>query len=596
VSHSPLEFANVPTEDPYASGWNAVIRLARRGDSWSGGERNVCFLNLGADARGAAPHFVDVAGALGIDHPDDSRAAARIDLDLDGDEDLVVSGRTSPRVRLLANRVADGARHVGFDVVGTTSNRDGIGARVKVTPLAGLADDAAAVGPTQHKTRRAGEGYLAQSSATLRFGLGRPRSADVDVRAARVTVRWPGATSDEDFGVVGLERRYRLVQGRGRASEVAGQSAVTLPTGALPAEERVQEARRIVLTTPHAIPSLEVTARDGRVGRLFGATNAGPRGTGRATLVLVWASWCPPCLRELAAFEAAREELRAVGLDVIALGAEPEAEWPVAETALASLGWRGASVRASAGALEILDAVLEDVRFRPTRMPLPTAFLFDASGALAVVYVGGATPEAARLDMTLVSSPVDRRADLATPFPGQWRQRPDAGSDTRLLAPDTLLGRLGARGLESARRELELARATTVRSDSLETSLTIAEARMQQGTAEALTQALELFDQVLEQDAARAEALSGRARALSGLGRTEAAVAAWRAFVAAQPASPEGRVSLGMQLVAAGHLAAARTELEALRALGTPRATELAAQLAELIRNAEARQPHDPGR
>jgi len=595
VSHSPLEFAKVAAQDPYAAGWSAVIRLARRGDSWSGGERNVCFLNLGADAAGAAPHFVDVAGALGIDHPDDGRAAARIDLDLDGDEDLVVSARTGPRLRLLANRVADGARHVGFDVVGTTTNRDGIGARVKVTPLAGVGEDAARIGPTQHKTRRAGEGYLAQSSATLRFGLGRT-SGDQGARAARVAVRWPGAATDEDFGVVGLDRRYRLVQGRGRASEVAAQSAVALRAGPLPAEERVEEARRIVLTMPHAIPSLDVTARDGRVGRLFGATTAGPRGTGRATLVLVWASWCPPCLLELAAFEAAREELRAAGLDVIALGAEPEAEWPIAETALASLGWRGPSVRGSAEALEILDAVLEDVRFRPTRMPLPTAFMFDASGALAIVYVGGATPESARRDLTLLGSPVDRRADLATPYPGRWRKRPDAGVDARLLAPETLIGRLTTRGLERAVRELELARVRTVRSDPLQIRLSIAEARMQQGTPDALAQALELYEQVLGQDGAHVEALSGRARVLSGLGRTKAAIDAWRAFVAAQPERPEGRMSLGLELLAADDLGGARAELEALQRLGTPRALELGARLAELIRNTEAQKPNTTGR
>lgn len=576
MSHSPIEAGPGAVMDPYLSGWSAVLRLARGGTSWSGHERNVCFRNLG----GAPLAWSDVAGALGADYDDDGRAAARLDLDGDGDEDLVVTNRSSPRVRLLANRVADGARQLALDVVGSTSNRDGIGARVAVTPSASASADAKPTGPTQWKERRAGEGYLAQSSGVLRFGLGR---GDGAARAARVQVYWPGRTDAEDFGTVALDRRYRLVEGRGRAVETPAANVARLLPGALATEATPTGSARIVLATPRAIPSLaaESPAADGgvRSGRLFGATPEGPRGTGRATLVLTWASFCPPCVAELAAFEGARDTLRAAGLEVLALGADRVEDRPIAATVLAQVGWTGPRLWATEEALEVLDAVLEEVRLRPTRMPLPTAFLFDPTGALAVVYVGGVTPEVARADAALAYAPTAGRADIATPYHGRWRKRPDADADARALAPETLLGRLAARGLEGPRRELELARAATAVRDSDAVALRIADARLKDGTPEALEQALVLFEDLLQRSPTSVEVLAGRATALTALGRHTDAVEAWRALVAVIPERPEAHFSLGVALLAADDLQGAADVAATLDGFGTPEARELAARV-----------------
>jgi hypothetical protein len=59
--------------------------------------------------------------------------------------------------------------------VGTTSNRDGIGARVRVT----------AGGVTQVRDIRSSSGYLSQSDPRAHFGLGDSEKVD------RVEVRWP---------------------------------------------------------------------------------------------------------------------------------------------------------------------------------------------------------------------------------------------------------------------------------------------------------------------------------------------------------------------------------------------------------------------
>jgi len=627
VSHSPLverseDRTSGGVSDAYTAGWAAVNRLARSGDSWSGHERNVAFWNLGSPsglAVAGGPQFLDVAGVLGLDHADDGRAAARIDLDFDGDEDLVVTARSAPRVRFLVNRLADRAQFVSLRLVGTRANRDALGAVVRVTPWSG--ESALPDGLVQHRTRRAGEGYLAQSSATMRFGVG------PDVRRARVAVRWPrggraaessahggaetsaeasGAPEFEDFGVLDVGRTFTLVEGRGAAVERSEPSAVVLPDGALAGlagatggghgatGEGPTGARRIVLARPFAIPSLAAVSQTGRAARLFGATPAGPRGTGRALLVLVWGSWCPPCIAELAAFEAEREALAVKGLDLLALGADGEEDHPMAETALAAAGWRGAAFRASDEALEILDTVLEQVRDRPTRMPLPTAFLFAPDGALAVVYVGGTDPATARADLRLVAGPVEQRADFATPFRGVWRTRPDHPVDARRPAPEALGARLAARGLAAAVRELELARATVERTDRRATLLAFARARLQQGQPDSLALALGHYDELLQDDPGDFDALAGRALVLSSLGRDSEALAAWRAAVAARPASSEARFSLGLALYSSGSEAEARREVETLRAAGAtgdPRAAEFAARLETLLDSSQG-----PGR
>ena len=65
--------------------------------SWSGNEANCAFLNLGEKS------FSDISIISGLNHLDDGRAAASVDIDFDGDLDLLVTARTSPRFRILIN-------------------------------------------------------------------------------------------------------------------------------------------------------------------------------------------------------------------------------------------------------------------------------------------------------------------------------------------------------------------------------------------------------------------------------------------------------------------------------------------------------------
>ncbi len=102
------------------------------------------------------------------------RAAAFGDLDDDGDVDVVVSNLGQPAY-VLRNE-APASNWIRLELVGSRSNRDGIGARVLTTTASGL---------KQHHTVSTASSYQSASDKRLIIGLGR------DKAASRVEVRWP---------------------------------------------------------------------------------------------------------------------------------------------------------------------------------------------------------------------------------------------------------------------------------------------------------------------------------------------------------------------------------------------------------------------
>ena len=103
------------------------------------------------------------------------RGAAFGDLDNDGDVDVVVSN-VGQKALVLRNDGGNRQHWLGIRTVGTTSNREGIGCRVKVVSASGL---------TQYFTVNTAAGYLSASDKQLRVGLGGAGSA------ALVEIRWP---------------------------------------------------------------------------------------------------------------------------------------------------------------------------------------------------------------------------------------------------------------------------------------------------------------------------------------------------------------------------------------------------------------------
>ena len=103
---------------------------------------------------------------------DDARAHALVDWDYDGDLDIWSTNRTAPRLRFLRND-ANGDQHfLALRLRGRQCNRDAIGARVEV-----VLPNGPGAKPLV-RSLRAGEGFLAQSTKWLHFGLGRTSTID----------------------------------------------------------------------------------------------------------------------------------------------------------------------------------------------------------------------------------------------------------------------------------------------------------------------------------------------------------------------------------------------------------------------------------
>jgi len=104
-----------------------------------------------------------------------ARGAAYADIDNDGDLDLLVTTNNGP-ARLLRNDGGNRSKMLRVKLIGSTSNRDAIGTKVKIT---------AADGSILRGMVKTGSSYCSQSELTLTFGLGSAAA----VKAIEVT--WP---------------------------------------------------------------------------------------------------------------------------------------------------------------------------------------------------------------------------------------------------------------------------------------------------------------------------------------------------------------------------------------------------------------------
>ncbi|MCH7726220.1 MAG: ASPIC/UnbV domain-containing protein, partial [Planctomycetes bacterium] len=196
MSQSPTDTADAEQMRRYLAGWTALRRLIDEGKSISGRERHCCFLNVGNS------RFANVSAVTGLDFIDDGRAVGLVDWDHDGDVDIWITNRTSPAVRFLRNDFNTGNHFVSLRLVGRDCNRDAIGARVELYTGSDKR-------PSAVKTLRAGNGFLAQSSKWLIFGLRKVEQID------RVVVHWPGGKA-ETFRGLDVDARFQLVQGSGQ--------------------------------------------------------------------------------------------------------------------------------------------------------------------------------------------------------------------------------------------------------------------------------------------------------------------------------------------------------------------------------------------
>jgi len=404
VAQSPPKLGQSDSLDGYLKNWDALSSMLTRGRSFSGRERNCCFLNLGT-SNGSLNRFADVSAVSGLDFIDDARAVIATDWDRDGDLDFWQTNRQGPRLRFVKNQLEEHQKTqwVAFELAGTTSNRDAIGAVLELKM-----GDRKII-----RTLTAGDGFMSQSGKRIHFGLGKSNTSSLSAN-----VRWPGG-SEEVFSGLSPGLAYSLVQGSGEVKAIPPHPKPTDLPESPPVPFPPTEQARIILTHRIPSPSLDYVDFNGDLQRHEPDTS----GQGKPTFINLWASWCPNCRKELADFKANHAKIAAKGVELLALTVDgvpqPDRQPDVSDAKIlvAKSAFPFAVGATDQNSLRALTILHDQVITRQRPLPLPSSFLIDKWGRLAAIYKGPVSSQQLLSDLDLLEADATTLAGQAFPFP-----------------------------------------------------------------------------------------------------------------------------------------------------------------------------------
>ena len=375
MSQSPQQESASKT---YQDAWRAVNLLIRSDGSWSGRERDICYINEGDGA------FTDAAFVSGMDLNADGRAFAPMDLDGDGDLDLILKNRSGVQLRAFRNDFQAAPRMIMVRAAGRQSNRDGVGA------LLTLETD-------RRKLVRAiasGSGFLSQRPRVAEFGL-----LDGE-EPLRLNVAWPGGSSSTFESLPVDDRRWLAIEGEAELQSSTPQPArkSTGEAVAAPAGPGVRLSEAV------PAPEFELESLDGT------AVSLG-ESKGRKALVNFWATWCPPCRKEMADFVQYAARLEQAGIRVLAVSVDEPAERPAVESFAKEFGVEIPVLLADDATVSAYTVLQHNLFDRRTDLAIPTSFLVDESGDVTMVYRG-------ETDAATILR--DLEGGTALPFAGRW--------------------------------------------------------------------------------------------------------------------------------------------------------------------------------
>jgi len=147
--------------------------------------------------------FQDVAASTGdaFIQPKVGRGLCYADFDRDGDLDILMTTNNGPAY-LYRNDQLAGNHSIRFRLTGTKSNRDAIGAMVRIEHESS----------TQSRLIKGGSSYLSQSELPVTFGLGKRDKID------RVIIDWPSGRSEE-YKNLAAGQSYDCVEGKNLAPQ-----------------------------------------------------------------------------------------------------------------------------------------------------------------------------------------------------------------------------------------------------------------------------------------------------------------------------------------------------------------------------------------
>ncbi len=393
---------------------DAVVALSEMilgGKSLSGRERHCVYLNTGGS------RFANISAVSGLDFADDGRGMAATDWDFDGDVDLWFSNRTGPRLRFLRNDTPSGNRFLAIRLEGngTSCNRDAIGARLELR----------VGGVTLLRTLKAGEGYLSQSSKWVHFGLGAQGAIE------SLVVRWPDGARQS---FTGLEPSgfYELTQGDSAPTRWTPPARTRALQPSEVTDRPSTQSMRLLVSTRTPLPRLPFIDTDGNQREVHEFLD-------KPLLLNLWASWCPPCLAELAHFDAAGVHMLALSVD--GLGEDSPTTHEDGRAYLAQRGYDFAAGFANERLVHLLQAYHDALYLNRRLLPVPTSFLIDTDGSVGAIYKGVVTVEQLQADIARLGDSADERRARAIPFSGRWLESAPE------LYPTQLAGRFVDEGL-----------------------------------------------------------------------------------------------------------------------------------------------------
>ena len=394
-----------------------LSRMIRQGRSFSGHERNCCFLNTGTfEQPGEKGYFATISALSGLDFPDDARAVVALDWDGDGDLDLWLANRNAPRLRFLRNNLAPDNNYIAFKLFGngSTCNRDAIGAKIEIftTEESGL---------KQIKTVSAGAGFISQTSRWISFGLGQAK------RVERVLISWPDG-SNQELTATKINNSYLVVQGEHRAKiwrhpQTDGKIvSIQAPTP----KPGNNQAIRIPLVTPLPLPEINYFDHNHEARKPLS-------GHGRKILINLFSRQSRQSAAVLRTLQQGAQELEQAGINLLALeidyltNSRPKTEinevFPESFTFPFRYGFASPTLIADLKRIHNLSVPLE----RP--LPIPSSFLIDTQGRVSMIYKGSINPQQLARDASWETNNFTERVLEAMPFKGHFC------NDPQLLRP-----------------------------------------------------------------------------------------------------------------------------------------------------------------
>jgi Flp pilus assembly protein TadD/peroxiredoxin len=379
---------------PYEQGWSAINELIRSDYTWSGYERNICYLN---NRDGT---FAEISGAVGLDFPDDSRSFALADLDHDGRPEIILKNRNGPQLRILHNVMKDIGNSVVFRLRGTKSNRDATGSAVTL--------EAGAL--RQTKYLQAGSGFLAQHSKELFFGVG---SFSEKLRA---TIRWPSG-GQQTFDNLPPNHRIEIVEG--------SNTFVATPFDAAPAIYAQQGIGALPDSLPASVETWLIQplpAPDFSLPDLTGSLHELRALRGTAVLLSLCRTTSPRDLEHLRILKQCQINIGSATLRVLAVSVDDPPDSGKISSLVSSEGFSFPILLATPDVAGCYDIFYRYIFDRRRDLGIPTSFLLDETGAIVKVYQNSLSLEQLSADLKSLPKTAAERMQKALPFPGALHQ------------------------------------------------------------------------------------------------------------------------------------------------------------------------------